>query len=122
MLYGLALLSVLISDVQLLVKVLLLILVSIGMVGQMRRHLFRSHKESLIQLKLAEHNTLQVMTADCSEWLATEVESSVIWPWILMLKLQTLSPQARTLKLLLARDAVSTEEFRQISRWVNQAQ
>lgn len=52
--------------------------------------------------------------------MPTEIESTVIWSWILMLKLKELSPDARSLKLLIAVDAVSKEEFRQISVWANQ--
>ncbi len=119
--YLLALLSVLISGIHLIFKTLLLLAILASLADQVRRYLLRTHKDSLVQLKLADNEVIKVRTFDNADWLATEMTSSVVWPWILMLKLKELGPQARNFKLLIARDAVSREEFRQISLWVNQA-
>ncbi len=120
-LYGLALLSVLISGIHLVLKALLLLTIIISLVDQARRHLTGAHKDSLVQLKLTGENVIKVRKAGNPDWLVAEITSSVIWPWILILKLKELSPQARKLKLLITRDAVSEEEFRQISQWISQA-
>lgn len=119
--YLLALLSVLISGFHLAFKALLLLAILASLADQSRRYLLRTHKESLVQLKLADNGVIKVRKAGNPDWLATEVTSSVIWPWILMLKLKELSPQARNLKLLITRDTVSHSEFRQISQWINLA-
>lgn len=119
--YLLALLSVLISGIHLILKTLLLLAILASLADQARRYLLRTHKDSLVQLKLADNEVIKVRTFANADWLATEITSSVVWSWILMLKLKELGPQARNFKLLITRDAVSKEEFRQISLWVNQA-
>lgn len=119
-LHVLALISVAISELHWAFKIILLFIIVMNLVRQARLHLFRLHPGSITQINLSERGQINIKKAGSSDWMPTEIESTVIWSWILMLKLKELSPDARSLKLLIAVDAVSKEEFRQISVWANQ--
>lgn len=102
------------------VTLMLLTIIGLNLWQLINIHLTRKHPASIRQVNLENKNMLKVKKAGDHDWVLAEIENTTILPGMLMLKLKESGPANQTLSLLVANDAVSTDEFRQICAWANQ--